>query len=240
LGEDIATLWKDRSVQQSLKAAEIALQEQPGFFLEQAARVTHENYRPRPDDILKARVTTTGPEEHIIIAESGLEKAKHWTIYDVGGARSQRATWAQFFDDVNIIIFLAPMSAFNQVLAEDKNVNRLTDSLRLWQTICSNKILAEVEFVLFLNKLDVLNRKLKSGIQFSSFVPSYGDQPNDPKSVTRYLVDEFTSLHKRNSPEHRRLHRHITCAIDTTATSSVIGEVKQVILFKLLGEIALV
>lgn len=62
-----------------------------------------------------------------------------------------------------------------------------TDSLRLWQTVCSNKILAEVEFVLFLNKLDILTRKIKSGIQFSSFVSSYGDKPNDPKAVTRCM-----------------------------------------------------
>jgi len=58
------------------------------------------------------------------------------------------ATWAQFFDDgtlllplktrdeeftnfvlVNIIIFLAPMSGFNQVLAEDESVNRLVSTL---------------------------------------------------------------------------------------------------------------
>lgn len=42
------------------------------------------------DDVLKARVTTIGPEEHTIIAESGSQKAKQWTIYDVGGSRGQR------------------------------------------------------------------------------------------------------------------------------------------------------
>ncbi len=71
-----------------------------------------------PEDVLKARVTTIGPEEHIIRAEGGSESSKKWTIYDVGGSRSQRgmrflwvvnelwtsltlltASWAQFFDD---------------------------------------------------------------------------------------------------------------------------------------------
>jgi guanine nucleotide-binding protein subunit alpha len=95
------------------------------------------------------------------------------------------------------------MSGFNQVLAEDESVNRLvptfpvlwedpltlfqTDSLRLWQLICSNKILAEVEFVLFLNKLDILDAKLKSGIQFSSFVTSYKNKPNETKPVARCM-----------------------------------------------------
>ncbi|KIM46923.1 hypothetical protein M413DRAFT_7609 [Hebeloma cylindrosporum] len=236
LGDDIANLWKDDHVQQSLKEAEIALQEQPGFFLDQAARVAQEDYRPSPDDVLKARVTTIGPEEHIIIPESGSQKAKQWTIYDVGGSRGQRAAWAQFFDDVHIIIFLAPMSGFNQVLAEDESVNRLTDSLRLWQLICSNKILANVEFVLFLNKLDILGAKLKSGIQFSSFVTSYKDQPNETKPVARYLLDVFASLHQQHSPKRRRLYPYLTCAVDTKATSSVIFRIQEVILVKLLGE----
>lgn len=72
------------------------------------------------EDVLKARVITTGPEEHVIRAEAASENSKEWTIYDVGGCRSQRgenypktrswyrvltrfsffeAVWAQFFDN---------------------------------------------------------------------------------------------------------------------------------------------
>ncbi|KAF9057266.1 guanine nucleotide binding protein, alpha subunit [Panaeolus papilionaceus] len=234
LGDDMAVLWTNSAVQQSLKSAEIALEEQPGFFLDQALRITREDYVPQPDDVLRARVTTIGPEEHKIVAEHGT--AKHWTIYDVGGSRAQRATWAQFFDDVNVIIFLAPMSGFNQVLAEDESVNRLTDSLRLWQTICSNKLLAGIEFVLFLNKLDILDAKLKSGIQFSSYVTSYLDKPNETKPVAKYLLDVFVSLHQQHSPQRRRLHPHLTCAVDTKATASVIHRIQELILVKLLAQ----
>jgi len=232
----MAALWKDNTVQEILKSSDIALEEQPGFFLNQAVRVTREDFVPRPDDVLIARVTTIGPEQHTIIAEKGSEKAKHWTIYDVGGARGQRAVWAQFFNDVNIIIFLAPMSGFNQVLAEDEGVNRLTDSLRLWQTICSNKLLAEVEFVLFLNKLDILDAKLKAGVQFSSFVTSYVDKPNETKPVAKYLLDVFVSLHQQYSPKRRKLHPHLTCAVDTRATSSIIVRIQETILVKVLAE----
>ncbi|KAF9480954.1 G-alpha-domain-containing protein [Pholiota conissans] len=236
LGDEIATLWKDPYVQKALQAAEIGLQEQPGFFLDQAARVTKEDYRPRPDDVLKARVTTLGPEQHTIVAESGSQKSNTWTIYDVGGSRSQRAAWAQYFDDVHAVIFLAPMSGFNQVLAEDESVNRLTDSLRLWQMICSNKILAGVEFILFLNKLDILDAKLKSGIQFSSFVTSYTNKPNETKPVAKYLLDVFITLHQQCSPKRRRLHPHLTCAVDTKATSAIISRIQEVILIKALGQ----
>ncbi|KAJ2922142.1 hypothetical protein H1R20_g14945, partial [Candolleomyces eurysporus] len=236
-GDDIVKLWSDRGVQQALKSAEIALEEQPGFFLDEASRITEEDYVPLPEDVLKARVTTVGPEAHVIVDEKELDSnAREWTIYDVGGSRSQRAAWAQFFDDVNIIIFLAPMSGFNQVLAEDESVNRLTDSLRLWQTICSNKILANLEFVIFLNKLDILAAKLKSGIQFSQFVTSYVDKPNETKPVAKYLLDVFVSLHQQHSPRKRKLHPHLTCAVDTKATSSVITRIRDMILVKFLSQ----
>ena len=42
-------------------------------------------------------------------------KVVDWIIYDVGGARGQRQSWAPYFDDINSIIFLAPVSAFDQV-----------------------------------------------------------------------------------------------------------------------------
>jgi G-protein alpha subunit len=38
-----------------------------------------------------------------------------WHLYDVGGARGQRHTWVPYFDDANAIIFVAPVSAFDQV-----------------------------------------------------------------------------------------------------------------------------
>jgi len=235
LGDEIVKLWEDPTVQTLLRLAEIRLDEQPGFFLDQILRLTREDYVPLPEDVLKARVTTIGPEEHIIIPESGPDSSKRWTIYDVGGCQSQRAAWAQFFDDVNFIIFLAPMSGFNQVLAEDESINRLTDSLRLWQAICTNKLLASVEFVLFLNKLDLLEAKLSSGIGFSSFVTSYSGE-NAQKPVAKYLLDVFVSLHQQHSPKRRKLHPHLTCAVDTKATSSIILRIRERVLAKLLME----
>ncbi|KAF5318800.1 hypothetical protein D9619_010847 [Psilocybe cf. subviscida] len=188
LGGDIVALWSDSSVQMMLQTAGISLEEQPGFFLDQAVRIAKEDYRPEPDDVVRARVPTAGPEEHIIMPERehGINKSKNWTIYDVGGTQSHRAAWAQFFDQVNTIIFLAPLSGFNQVLVENPDVNRLTDSVKLWQMLCSNKILSRIKFVLFLNKMDILDAKLQSGIEFSSYVTSYGsERPNETKAVSR-------------------------------------------------------
>lgn len=86
---------------------------------------------------------------------------------------------------VNAIIFLAPLASFDQSLAEDKRVNRVEDSLLLWKSICSSKLLAKVELILFLNKCDLLAKKLESGTRLAKFVPSFKDHPNNLETVTK-------------------------------------------------------
>ena len=103
-------------------------------------------------------------------------------------------------DDVDAIIFLAPISCFDQVLAEDEDVNRLVilsklllsstltpiqeDSVLLWKAIVSNPLLKKTSLVLFLNKCDILQAKLESGVRLADYVVSYGDRPNDFESVS--------------------------------------------------------
>ncbi|KAL0578880.1 hypothetical protein V5O48_003113 [Marasmius crinis-equi] len=242
--QDIQALWRHPDVQTKLREEEISLKDQPGFFLEDVPRIARQDYTPTSDDILRARVRTIGPEEHRISMENSMSQVapesgggKEWVIYDVGGARSQRAAWAQFFDDVTVIIFLAPISAFNQALAEDRSVNRLADSMKLWRTICSNKLLASVDLILLLNKIDILDAHLKSGIQFSKYVTSYSkEKPNTVESVSKYLLDMFSGLHHQNSPKKRKIHPHLTCAVDTKATSTVIHHIQELILLKTLSE----
>ncbi|KAJ7660034.1 guanine nucleotide binding protein, alpha subunit [Mycena rosella] len=239
---DIMTLWAAPEVQQGLRDREITLQEQSGLRVPFLSPL---------DDILRARVHTIGPEEHVINMESTTENVRSWTVYDMGGSTSQRLAWAQFFDSVHVIIFLAPISAFNETLAENHSVNRLADSLKLWRTICSNKLLISVEFILvrapvclsasaassnrqFLNKVDILTRKIQSGIRFAEHVTSFRNKPNEPKEVIKYLSDAFATINQTYSPRKRKMHRHVTCAIDTKATSVVINDIREVILLNAL------
>ena len=51
--------------------------------------------------------------------------------------------------------------------------------------ICSNKLLANVELVLFLNKCDILDKKLKAGVRLAKYVRSFQDRPNDSDTVQK-------------------------------------------------------
>ncbi|THU96803.1 G-alpha-domain-containing protein [Dendrothele bispora CBS 962.96] len=219
--DDIIQLWGDPEIQELLWSREIYLSSMPGFFLDEVARIAAPDYEPTDCDIVRARVRTVGVEEHHLIAETVANKGSEFYIADVGGSRGSRWTWVPYFDDVQAILFLAPL-AFNQMLEEDPRVNRLEDTLMIWREICANVLLADCNIIVFFNKKDILQKTLESGVQVNRFVPSYGDQPNDVPSVTKYFKDRFKAYHKRLSPKPRAFISHETSAIDTHSTIALV------------------
>jgi guanine nucleotide-binding protein alpha-1 subunit len=177
---------------------------------------------------------------------------QEWILYDVGGSRTrvctfpnviywpvstdlwpakQRQAWLPYFDAVDAIIFLAPISCFDERLLEDHSINRLEDSFLLWRHICSSELLAQTTMILFLNKCDLLRRKLKGGIRFKDYLPSFGDRPNDPPTVTEYLKKKFKDILRQSSPDPRRTsYFYPTSVTDTKATSTTLGTVRDSIL----------
>ncbi|KAH9974030.1 guanine nucleotide binding protein, alpha subunit [Lactifluus volemus] len=230
--EDIIALWNHPAVQAGLAEQSVSLEFQSGFFLDAVDRIAAPGYQPSPADILKARIQTMGVEEHPLRMEMGvasMERGQLWSIIDVGGSRSLRAAWLPYFDDVNMLLFIAPVSAFNQTLTEDRNVNRLWDSFLLWKSLCVHKLLKKATFVLLLNKYDLLEAKLRSGIQFRQFVTSYKDRPNRTESVLEYLKEKFSSIYQQDPDNIRSLHVHVTCATNSKSTSIVLARIREVI-----------
>jgi len=229
--EDIIKLWNDPTVKALLKAQKVRLEDMGGFFLDSIERVTALRYVPTDDDILRTRLKTLGISEHRFTLEAGNMISHDWRIFDVGGARSVRAAWVPYFDNnLDAIIFLAPISGFDEVLLEDPSVNKLEDSILLWKHIISHPLLQNTQIVLFLNKCDLLRTKLAAGAKFSHSVVSYGERPNNYESITSYLRKKFAVLHKHQSPRTRVFYCHFTSVIDTKATHHILTNVKDMVI----------
>lgn len=240
--EDMKRLWTDPIIRKLMEVEKMRPEEMAGFFLDALDRVTSPRYIPTDDDVLRARLKTLGVSEHRFTMKSGhmgSPMSHDWRVFDVGGQRSLRAAWVPYFDDMNAIIFLAPISCFDQVLQEDPSVNRLADSFLLWKAIVSNPLLKKTELILFLNKCDILRAKLASGIRLADYIVSYGSRPNDFESASQYLKKKFAGLLKEHSPE-RLYYFHLTSVTDTKSTTYILENVQDVLVRDNLRRSALV
>lgn len=114
-----------------------------------------ENYTPTNDDILNLRTITTAISETIINSD---EKPIH--VFDVSGLDYHRKKWIPYFDTVNSVIFVASLSAYDQLMIENDSINRMIDSLELFGSISNNPMLAKLQFILLLNKRDLYEQKI--------------------------------------------------------------------------------
>ncbi|KZT29596.1 G-protein alpha subunit [Neolentinus lepideus HHB14362 ss-1] len=237
--DDIQELWEHPTVRRMIAGRKLRLEEWAEFFLSNIVRVAEPGYVPTVDDILHARIQTMGVAEHTFDVDLH-GKSVTWHLFDVGGARGQRHSWIPYFDDANAIIFVAPISAFDQYLEEDPRINRIDDSLQLFTQICSHRLLKNVHLVLFLNKTDVLQAKLTTGVKVSKYITSYGDRPNQYEPVVAYFRAHFLNVHKKNNENKRVLYTHLTNVTDTLATQSIIANVRDSIFRGYLKSAALV
>lgn len=231
---DMIKLWNDPITHRILANQKLRMEEVAGFFLDQVQRLTTRGYVPSDDDILKARLKTLGVTEHRFKLKRTADFSGDWRIYDVGGHRSQRDAWAPYFDDMNAIIFLAPISCFNQVMAEDGKYNRLQDSFDLWVKLLSNPLLKHTDLILFLNKTDIFRQKIESGIKFGDYVVSYGsERENTVEAVIEYIRKKFLHLMKKYSSNHPRpFYVHLTSVTDTQSTKLILLSLEEMLIRK--------
>ncbi|KAJ3904216.1 guanine nucleotide binding protein, alpha subunit [Lentinula edodes] len=227
--EDIQALWAHSSVKELIQERKLKLEESAPFFLDNVARIAEPDYLPNLDDVLNVRLQTLGVIEHSFPINLG-GTMYDWRLYDVGGARGQRHAWIPYFEDATAIIFLAPISAFDQYLEEDPRTNRIDDSLQLFTTICSNKLLKKAHLVLMLNKTDLLKAKLKAGIRVQKYITSYGSRPNKYDDVASYFRAHFMQVHKKKDVSNRSLYLHFTSMLDIKATQNIIVNVGEAII----------
>ncbi|TFK25565.1 G-alpha-domain-containing protein [Coprinopsis marcescibilis] len=227
---DISWIWNDAATQYVLKSRQISLEDSPGFFLNDLDRILRSDYLPSDSDIVRARLRTTGVQEYYFRLDRTNHTSVDWIIYDVAGARTSRAAWIPYFKEITALIFLAPLSSFDEPLAEDPTITRLEDTFMLWKTICSNKLLAQVQIILFMNKTDILRRKLESGIQVKNYIPEFRDKNNDYETVSSWFKKLFKRLYFANSGAGREFIAHFTSVVDTESTAQTLAAVQSAIL----------
>lgn len=222
LGRVMQSLWQDEGVQSCfLKSREYHLNDSAGYYLSSLARISHPEYIPNQLDVLHSRERTVG------MAQTQF-RYKGWTfkLFDLGGHRSERKKWFHYFEDVNAIIFCAALSAYDLLLDEDEEVNRMEESLKLFKSICSNKWFVETAIVLFLNKTDVFAKKIQQTPLKVCFSEYEGPNTNDDTIV--FIREKFEDICKKQGK--KEMYTHFTCAVETKNIQCVFDVVADIII----------
>ncbi|XP_077474702.1 guanine nucleotide-binding protein subunit alpha-13b [Stigmatopora argus] len=228
----IRALWIDEGIQNAYdRRREFQLGESVRHFFDNLEKLGQSEYLPSQQDILLARKPTKGIHEYDFEI-----KNVPFKMVDVGGQRSERRRWFECFDSVTSILFLVSSSEYDQVLMEDRQTNRLSESLNIFETIVNNRVFNNVSIILFLNKTDLLEEKIME-VSIKDYFAEFCGDPKNLVDVQAFLVECFRK--KRREQQQKPLYHHFTTAINTENIRLVFRDVKDTILHDNLKQLML-
>lgn len=215
-------LWNESGVQHCFsRSREYQLNDSAAYYLNALDRIARPGYVPTQQDVLRTRVKTTG-----IVETNFSFKNLNFKLFDVGGQRSERKKWIHCFEGVTAIVFVVALSGYDLVLAEDEEMNRMIESMKLFDSICNNKWFVETSIILFLNKKDLFEEKITKSSLTICF-PEYTGS-NTYEEGANYIRLKFENLNKRK--DQKEIYTHFTCATDTNNIKFVFDAVTDVII----------
>ena len=148
----------------------------------------------------------------------------------------------KLFDGVTAIIFVAALNHYATILFEDESKNSMLESLQLFDEICNQKWFRKTEIILFLNKNDLFQQRLREGISLSVAFgnrwrgPDYVKQDDENEDVLEFerchkaaadfIRREYESL---NRNPYKKIFVHITTATNKNNIESVFWDVQNII-----------
>ncbi|KAJ6823696.1 guanine nucleotide-binding protein alpha-1 subunit isoform X1 [Iris pallida] len=163
IAKEIETLWNDPAILETYSHGNLLqVPDCAQYFMDNLGRLSEVDYVPTKEDILYARVRTTGVVEIQFspVGESR-KSGEVYKLYDVGGQRNERRKWIHLFEGVTAVIFCAAISEYNQTLFEDETKNRMMETKELFDWVLKQACFEKTSFMLFLNKFDIFEKKVQ-------------------------------------------------------------------------------
>mmetsp|Transcript_14309 Transcript_14309/g.21424 ORF Transcript_14309/g.21424 Transcript_14309/m.21424 type:complete len:359 (-) Transcript_14309:226-1302(-) len=225
VGNAIKALWADPGIQEVWKRrSEYQIIESVKYYFDRIDVIASRDYIPQNEDIMYSRVRTSG-----IVTESYEIDGAKFEMYDVGGQRNERKKWIHCFEDVTAIIFVAALSEYDQKLFEDASANRMIEALDLFDEIINNAFFRKSSIILFLNKRDLFEEKVKTTpIRDTPAFSDYSGPDGDYDAGLSYFLKKFLARNK--SGADHQIYHHATCATDTKNVRVVFNSCKDIIL----------
>lgn len=217
----IRALWRrDHGIKQwYARSNEFQLEGSAGYYFDHLDNFARPDYVCTDEDILKGRIKTTGITE----SEFTIGSSK-FRVFDAGGQRSERKKWIHCFEGITAVLFVLAMSEYDQMLFEDELVNRMHESIMLFDTLVNSRWFRDTPFILFLNKMDLFEDKVRR-IPIRKYFPDYQGRVGDVEAGISYFENIFLSLNRTDKPIYVRR----TCATDSQTMKFVLSAVTDLI-----------
>lgn len=231
LAGHIMTLWEDPgfvATYAQKSKYNLMLNDSLDYFIDRIWHLAELEYMPTNQDILHCRVKTTGIiEKQFKIMESS------FLMVDVGGQRNERKKWMHSFADVRALIFVAAISEYDQMLIEDEKMNRIYESLNLFEQIVNSPWFLKTSIILFLNKADLFKIKIQN-VPLTVAFPDYDGDTADFDETSDFIAQEYKA---RVRDDEKPLFIHVTCATDGTTMKDVFKDVKETVIIQVMREV---
>jgi guanine nucleotide-binding protein subunit alpha len=188
-------------------------------FLEEAKRITLEDYFPSEEDVIRARATTSGIYE-TRFTNGGL--SIH--MFDISGLRPERMKkWLHAFENVTSILFVVNLANYDQFL-EESSQNRMLETLVLFDSVVNSRWFAKTSVILFLNNVRQFMLKLPRS-PLSNYFPDYSGG-DDVNKAAKYILWRFNQVNRANL----HIYPYLSQPRDTSNIRLVLSTVKEIVL----------
>eukprot|EP01126_Amoeba_proteus_P042716 TRINITY_DN4654_c0_g1_i1.p1 TRINITY_DN4654_c0_g1~~TRINITY_DN4654_c0_g1_i1.p1 ORF type:complete len:315 (+),score=62.11 TRINITY_DN4654_c0_g1_i1:162-1106(+) len=226
----IDKLWHTKVIQDAYKSRQelkIHVPTNAEYYFENVMRFCAPDFLPNFQDVMMSKLKTTGVQEARFESEGN-----DVVLVDVGGQRSERRKWLHCLDDVVAIIYMAAMDDYDSMLEEDGATNRLQESLELFTTVTGSAYFADKGWILFLNKKDLFQAKIKDKPLSKYFSDIDVKSGSDYEKASGYLLEKY-----KRAFQGKQIQHHFTCALDTDQCRKIFNDLREFILTGLLQEI---
>jgi len=219
LCKKVKSLWSDPAVQQVWTESphyqfQVTHME---FLMHHVDRFSDSNFVPTNEDILVSRQRTTGTTRTV------LKKDRlKWELIDIGGQVPERLKWEEvMIEGMTAVIFFAGLDEFNMASAENKSKNKMEVAMDVFKEVMNAEPLKGVTKILFLNKVDLFQKKISDENHFKEFQHTFPDYQGNQSTndACSFVCDKFRGVLTQDAiPD---FHVHVVCALDTASMSTV-------------------
>jgi len=222
--EKIKLLWEDEAIQRTWKSSTWIQIIYFDYFMENIDRISQVDYMPTNEDMLRARQHLTGEQTtHFVINKNG------WDLIDICGI-PKREKWEAIIsskESVSGVIFFVASHEYDEVSTEDQSKTKMEMALFEFRDLMNSEELQyrpRISIFLFLNKIDLLEEKLKNEEESAKFKEIFPNFTEGIESATDCVKEKFVSEH----PD-KKIYTKFISEINTGLMEDIFEDVRETI-----------